>query len=371
MTKAKLPPGVRIRPDGRYEQRLTLDGVRVSVYAKSAKELKAAVETRRQEHAQGLALRRNETVETYLKRWLRDVIEPHREYRTLVMHRNNVENHLSPTIGHIRLDRLSVADVRDFMNGYLGTYKPGTINIMRATLVAALNEAINEDLIARNVAARVPKIKGVEAHRPPLTRAEADRFLAAVRGDRLEALYRVALVCGLRINEALGLTWDRLDLDSGEARIDRQLQRQPGAFVLKPLKNRASVRTIMLPAMARRALLAHRDKQEHERATVPAWRNAWGLVFTGPGGQPLYDARVRELWARYCRDADLPHGSPHDARHTAASLLAAQGVPEVEVSQLLGHATSATTRAIYTHAYDAGKDRVAGAMDSLFADELG
>ncbi len=63
MTKAKLPPGVRVRPDGRLEQRITLDGARVSVYAKSAKELKAAVETRRQEHVQGTRRAAHLTIE--------------------------------------------------------------------------------------------------------------------------------------------------------------------------------------------------------------------------------------------------------------------------------------------------------------------
>lgn len=47
MTKTKLPPGVRVRPDGRYEKRLTLDGKRLSIYALTPKELKANVERAR------------------------------------------------------------------------------------------------------------------------------------------------------------------------------------------------------------------------------------------------------------------------------------------------------------------------------------
>lgn len=353
---------------GKWVGRIRLDGARPAVYGKSRREVLDKLSDLRRRSKQRLVLKDTETVDSYLTRWITDVIYPHREYRTFLGHRGNAVNHLIPILGHIRLSQLSVADVRDLINGYLGTYKAGTINQIRATLVAALNEAIRERLIdPPNVAALVPKVKPDAIPKQPLSQTQAKKFLAAVKGDRLEALYTVALVSGLRINEALGLTWDRVNLETGEMVIDRQLQRQPGGFVLKLLKSRASNRTITLPHYARAALTAHRQRQEHEQRAMKAWRNSHGLVFTGPEGQPLYDARIRELWRRYCTEAELPPSSPHSGRHTAASLLAAQGVPEVDVARLLGHASTLITRQVYQKSYAASQEMIAATMDTLFA----
>src|SRR5947209_3596690 len=83
----------------------------------------------------------------------------------------------------------------------------------RAVLRNALGRAVRWGLIPRNVAALAdpPTVSEYEARF--LSIDEARAFLAAARGDRLEALYSVALSLGLRQGEALGLRWEDVDLD--------------------------------------------------------------------------------------------------------------------------------------------------------------
>jgi len=120
------------------------------------------------------------------------------------------------------------------------------------------------DLVFRNVArlARPPRIP----HRPvsPLTVEQARIFLAAIRGDRLEALYLVALGIGLRQGEILGLRWPDVDLDGGTLTVRHALARIEGELVLVEPKSATSRRVVPLPTLVRDALLAHRRRQAQE-----------------------------------------------------------------------------------------------------------
>jgi integrase len=103
--------------------------------------------------------------------------------------------------------------------------------------------------VTRNVATLVEPPKSRRTEVQPFTEQEARTLLAAAQGDRLEALYAVALTLGLRQGELLGLRWEDLDLDRGVLRVRQQLQHmkreQP---VIKGLKTRASRRDLDLPA---------------------------------------------------------------------------------------------------------------------------
>ena len=99
------------------------------------------------------------------------------------------------------------------MNAKLGEgLSPKSVKYVRGVLRSALNDAVKWGLLSRNVASLVdpPRVERFEI--TPMTPAEARAFLASVKGDRLEALYSVALTLGLRQAEALGLRWEDVDL---------------------------------------------------------------------------------------------------------------------------------------------------------------
>lgn len=355
------------RADGLYQVRRTINGVKRSFYGKTIREATEAAEQAKREHAQGLVLRANETVATYLTHWLAEVIAPpHRAWRTYVHRRGHIELHLIPALGSIRLDRLTAMDVRQALNATLRAgYAARTVNHIRSTLTAALNDALREGAVLRNVAVLVKPLPEAEDTRHPLTADETRHLLESLHGERLEALYVLGAVCGLRLGEATGLTWDAIDLTTGELRVVRALQWQTGGHVLKSPKNRASERTIVMPHAAREALRAHRRTQLREQEAVAEWGNRWNLVFTSRTGKPLHETTVNVLLGRYLAAADLPRQTYHMLRHACASLLAERGIPEIEVQALLGHASGKTTRRFYQHAYPSARQRVADTMDAL------
>jgi integrase len=137
-----------------------------------------------------------------------------------------VRLHLKPVLGGVRLDRLSPADVQALLNAKQATgLSPASIQRIRATLRAALNQAMRWGMVSRNAAALVrgPSVKRPEVE--PFSIDESRRLLETARGHRLEALITVALAVGLRQGEALALAWDDVDLDDGTITVRRTLQR--------------------------------------------------------------------------------------------------------------------------------------------------
>jgi integrase len=155
---------------------------------------------------------------------------------------------------------------------------------------------------------------------------------------------------GLRQGEALGLWWDDVDTRSGLLRVRRALQRQRGGgLVFTDPKTQRSKRTIPLPPPLVDALTAHRDRQEKERITAGSlWRGS-PCVFTTQLGAPIEPRNDYRQFKKLLDRAGLPSVRLHDLRHTAASLLLAQGVPARVVMEILGHSQIALTMNTYSH----------------------
>jgi integrase len=223
------------------------------------------------------------------------------------------------------------------------------------------------EIIGRNVArlARPPEASAGEAE--PFTEDEARRVLHAVRGERLEAYVAVAIAMGLRASEALGLRWEDIDLQAGTLTVRYQLARRGGEFLLEEPKSATSSRTVALPRFAATALQEHRARQLQERLVAgPAWQNALDLVFANEIGAPLHRRNVLRWFQNLLAREGLPVKGIKELRHTAASLLHAQGSSPREIMEVLGHSDVRITMNTYTHIFDEGRRRAADQMDALF-----
>ena len=205
----------------------------------------------------------------------------------------------------------------------------------------------------------------------PLIAADARAMLAAAignaatdrPGDRLAALFRVALTLGLRQGEVLGLRWQDVDLNAGCLHVRHALQRIEGVLILKEPKTEKSRRTLRLPASVVAAIRAHRVRQIEERLVAGSrWRDT-GHVFATTIGTPLDPRNVIRAWHRLLAEAGVERRPFHTCRHTAASLLLAEGVPLKVVQEVLGHSLLSTTADIYSHLTPAAFQEAADAMD--------
>lgn len=249
------------------------------------------------------------------------------------------------------LTKLSVADVNAlWASKRAAGYKPNSIRIMRTVLRSALHQAEREALLVRNVAALSDPPRLGQPDGRSLTIAEAKVFLERARGDRLETLYALTLTLGLRRGEALGISWSDIDFDSGAVHVRRQLRRERAPaevqvstgmrtqLVLRDLKTKRSRRTLHLTPALDTQLRSHRARQVTERlAAGPAWVES-DLAFMTRTGTPLDPDNVGRYFQRLCKEAGLGHWTLHELRHSAASIMLAQGTPLWVVSEEIGRA---------------------------------
>jgi integrase len=372
---ARRGPGegnVYRRADGRWVARLQLGysggrRLRKHFYGLTRREVQDKLDRAKLDVQQGLPVGVDGrlTLAEYLRQWLADVVRPSVRPSTYTAYEMHVRLHLVPELGRVRLAKLTPQQVQSLLNRKLAEgLSPGSVHHLRAVLRRALNQAMRWDLVPRNVATLVdpPRIPRREVH--AMTPVEARRLLALVSSDRLGALYAVALVVGLRQGEALGLTWDDVDLEVGRLTVRRALQRVNGRLqFVEPKSSRAS-RTIALPPTIVAELRAHRVRQLEERVWAGARWHEHGLIFASSIGT-LDGMNVTHRLQRMLKDAGLSPMRFHDLRHASASLLLAQGVHPRVVMEILGHSQISLTMNTYSHVIPSLQVEAAARMEEL------
>jgi integrase len=346
------------------------------------------------------------TVGNWLDQWLEELSQRGKSPKTMANYAGQVRDVWRPHLGATRLRDLRRAHVEKVLaelgqpvsatdrpggnrgRRISGTRSPATIEGYRRTLRAALGSAQRRGLITVNPAqGQMDSIPDLDHDRDDLTIWEPDqtaRFLQHVEDDHLAALYEIAAYAGLRRGELTGLRWPDLDANHAGVTIRQTLvevtrsqlttaqRRCPycsaehtGLYFKRP-KSRAGRRWIPLPAPARAALLAHRDRQSHGKDDFgPAYVDH-GLVFAGPSGHPLRPSSITTAFEAHTRTCGLPPTRLHDTRHGACSLLLSGGVPIEVVQMIMGHSSPAVTRKVYAHLLrQATADQVEAATEIL------
>ncbi|MGW1012723.1 tyrosine-type recombinase/integrase [Streptomyces termitum] len=369
------------RKDGRWEAAgyvLAANGTRkrVRVYGSTRREAADKLVEKIADSNRGLPVATaDSTVGDYLTYWLDSVAVHRLRENTHTRYAACVRLHIIPGLGTKKVARLTAKDVRTFLDRLRTTCQccaqgldtertrccaigeccqkrltALTVTYVHSVLKSALEHAVREDELPRNVARNVKTTTHQPRRFRPLTAAEARQLLDAARTDRLNALYELALRTGLRKGELLGLRWEDLDLATGTASIRRSLQRtRTGGLTHLPTKTLASERRIALPTECIRSLKEHRRQQDKEREIAgSAWRDS-GLVFTTPTGRPLDPANLTRRFRSFLSRAGLRRIRFHDLRHSTATLLLEQGVDLVVIKELLGHAHIGVTAGVYAH----------------------
>jgi integrase len=357
------------RSDGRWVAAVSLPaGKRKYLYARTRAEVATKLANAMKAAKDGVPLPNDRiTVAKYLDDWL-EAVKPTLRPRTFRSYSELVRLHLSPELGKVPLAQLTPQRVQTFLNKKFDAgLSPRRVQYMHAVLRAALSRALSWGMVARNVAKLVKPPRVAREEVQPFTPEQARAFLGAVAGDRLSALFTVALALGLRQGEALGLSWADVDLDAGTLRVRFALQRVDGEYSLTEPKSKQSRRTVNLPAVAITSLREHRVRQLEERLHAgPEWRETIpGLVFTTPTGAPINGTWLTHHLGSVIARAGLPAQRFHDLRHCAASLLLAQNIPPRMVMEILGHSQISLTMNTYSHLFPAARKEAASAMDAL------
>ena len=328
--------------DGKRKRRTLIANTRNEALAKLAEFSRAS----------NLPEQARQTIHEYLADWLTTTVASSCAAKTITSYEQMIRLHITPTIGHITLGQLTPAHVQEMISSLRAKdIAPRTVQYAYRILTSALNRAVKYGYIERNVASLVDTPKNRRHQVEPFTREQAQTLLAAVEGHRLQALYHVALVLGLRQGELIALKWDDVNLERKQLHVRQS-------------KTDAGVRVLALPAELVTVLLKHRERQRIEQHN-PRWREH-GLVFPSEIGTPLGARNLLRHYKHVLDAAGLPNRRFHDLRHTCASLLIEHGVNPRVVMEILGHSQIAVTMNIYAHVFPSVQaDAVAGIADML------
>ncbi|MCW2813783.1 MAG: Integrase [Nocardioides sp.] len=313
---------------------------------------------------------RRMTTGDWLDEWL-VIIERTRKPMTYDGYASLIRVHAGP-LADMPLTQVTVRDIDDLLH-HVAKKAPSSAARLHRILSSSFNTAIKRGLLAANPCthAVVPRTQTTEYD--PFTIEQCRRILEAAQHEPNPSRWTVALSLGLRQGESLGLQWSDIDLDTGQLRVRRQLQRRAwhhgcgerspdhtpakcpqrrgGGWSFEDVKSRAGRRTVVLPGPLVQQLREHHRQQAADRlAAGPVW-NDHDLVFPRPDGLPMHFSSDGEAWKRLLRRAEVPMLRLHYARHTTATMLLAQGVDGRVVMALLGWSqASLLTR--YQHVMD-------------------
>jgi integrase len=312
----------------------------------------------------------------YLVDWVAGLGAASVKPRTIAYYETYVRRHVLPNeVAQKPLARLEPSDLRRLYAAKLSSGLSSTsVHHIHAVIHVALQRAVDDGILGRNVAAQVGRSNRPKARRFEMSTIAAGdqprRFLEAAKGERLEALLVLAITTGMRRGELLALRWKDVDLDRGTLAVTGSLQGGSRATLNIATPKSGKSRSVALGTVAVNVLREHRKRQAQEQFLLGGeWRDL-GLVFSTEFGDFLSPTSLRLALRRTLTRANLPTIRFHDLRHSAATLMLSRGVHPKMASEMLGHSTIAITLDLYSHVSANMQRQAADAIDAALTDPV-
>ena len=263
-----------------------------------------------------------------------------RRYRaaTIRGYQEAIRQCLAPKLGHLRLGEVRRADVQRVVDELHASGLTGsTVRNKLDPLRVVYRRAIQDDVVTRNPAEKL-RLPALTSKPRQIANPERVGALLDARPSGERAAWSTAFYAGLRIGEKRALRWRHVDFDAGLIRVEAGWDDAAGEQATKTTAGR---RTVPLIGRLRADLARHK---------LASGRDDDGLCFGTTATQAFtrstLPSRALAAWAK----AGLNPLTPHEARHTCASYLAAAGLTPKEAQTAMGHADIRTTMNIYAKA---------------------
>ena len=319
----------------------------------------------------------NITVAEWFTTWLNVYMKPSLRPTTWESYRYQVEGHIIPALGHLRLAQLQTAHIQRLYNDKLqggrldgkpGGLSPKSVRYIHTVIHSCLEQARKESMITINPAGavRLPKLEKPEIKY--LGTAEAAIFLAMARESKHFAAFYLALSTGMRRGELLALRWKDIDFEAEQLTVNQGLVRISGkGLVFQEPKTALSNRVISLAPAVAQVLKEHREQQTDGRIMAgAAYNSELDLVFSNELGEPICPRAFTRVFERLVKKAGL-NVTFHGLRHTFATLALQEGVDVKTIQETLGHHSAAFTMDVYSNVTAKMRREAADRVSNLLA----
>ena len=337
-------------------------GKRIYLSGGSRKELADKVAQARVNLGMGVDISDATTFRQYAETWRKAYKVGKIRENSLATLDTNLYTHVIPFFGDRKLRDIKPLDIQLFL-GSISQYSKSTQDKCFQIVRGILRSAAENGLLLRSPVTSNDKTGGATAEEEePLTPAQCRALLAATYGTRAYLFCLLALTCGLRRSEILGLMWEDIDLEAGTLTVCHTKTfagQDNDAPVLEDTKSDAGRRTITLPAITVAALMEERQRntspyvlcmKNGKSLTRSSYRGLWAIVEnrTAAGGRKIGDRKATCKGGTATVSLDFTC-HPHQLRHTCITNWFEQGLDLKQVQYLAGHSTPTMTLKVYTH----------------------
>ncbi|MBP1044890.1 site-specific integrase [Enterococcus sp. BWM-S5] len=244
-----------------------------------------------------------------------------------------------PMLGKMKYSELDKVKYKEnFLKPLLKKYKPATVRLFHRRFMTMTNAAVEHDKLDKNRMTGI-KIPQPEKEIKAFTKEELKKFNVELQNEEIisKALFTLILSTGLRLGEALGLTW--IDVDLSRRMID--VNKSRGATGIGTTKTFSSNRKIVIDQNTKAIL-------EELKFQTP-FDKPIDYLFMNEYGNPYSPVNARYSFNRIIQAAGVRNITIHGLRHTHATFLLEADANIKYVSARLGHKKISTTLDTYTH----------------------
>ncbi len=326
-----------IRTDGRLMKKITTNGKSKYIYSKDIKDLyKQYIEFMHNSY-NGLSDIENIKMKNFAIKWI-ELNSAGKEIRTIEEYKSIVNNHIIPSLGFKKIKDIKKYDVEQLLSDMKNT--PTTANKTLAYVKRILNDAIDNDIIIKNVASNIKPLKVIKNERMPLTIDEDNLLINSTH--KYAPFFILMRYTGMRKEEIIPLTVDDVDLKNKTISINKAVVLLHNQPIVKTTKNNR-VRTIPILDNIYDIVVNLVNNSKN------------GLLFVKEkDGKMLTDVAVRRhlesfLYSINKNKENNIKFTCHQLRHSYCTMLYYAGVKIKKAQVLMGHASASMVYEVYTH----------------------
>ncbi|MEZ7892705.1 MAG: tyrosine-type recombinase/integrase [Candidatus Wallbacteria bacterium] len=322
------------------------------------------------------------TLKEFAERWIAEYAERQLAPKTLADYKQQLKDRIIPKLGNLKLDQITPLHLMKYYNylrsenirldGKSGKLSEKTVQKNHMLISSILQKAVNWQMLASNPSRRVEKPKPVKKRVICYNEAQTKILFEKIKDEPLKyqlAIF-IAVLCGIRLGELLGLEWKDINFERKTLMIQRASQYVNNiGIITKMPKNESSIRKISISLLLTDMFQKYKEAQADEIAKVGSLWNATDRLFTQWNGKPMHPSAITHWFERFLKRNELPVINFHALRHTSATLLIAKGVHPKTISSRLGHANISTTMDIYGHALEATDKVAAEKLDEIITED--
>ena len=320
-----------------------------------------------EQQVNALAVLPNVTFRTFAERWFKDYADIQQATTT----RERCEDFKERTyavIGDMRMDRIKTIHIQNFINSLT---KPGvnktnpekglsykTIKHYRSFISEVFDYAIRIEMLTKNPCTNVKLPPEKQPKKKIYTPEQAEEFVDLLYSEaplKHQLFATIAIICGLRRSEIVGLRYNDINIDTKNLRVERaaNYSRKKKEMYIGNTKTESSVRVIRLPQIIIDLFLKYKAQEISQKRFMGITHSDDDFLFCDTTyTKIMYNGIPYNYLKKMCKKHGMDFYGIHSMRHFVASAMIAKGTDAKTVSEILGHSTPATTLAIYTHAFN-------------------